>query len=133
MNIQELLNAIENDEYLDIFVNIYGNNATELDYQKQRYIKAVEQFAALYPEREDVRIFSAPGRTEIGGNHTDHQCGCVLAAAVNLDVIAVAAFHQDGVIRVNSEGYKPFEVSLDGNKLHVRFDGYGYLVARLYH
>ena len=113
MNIQKLLNAIENDEYLDIFVNIYGNSTTELDYQKRRYIKAVEQFAALYPEREDVRIFSAPGRTEIGGNHTDHQCGCVLAAAVNLDVIAVAAFHQDGVIRVNSEGYEPFEVSLD--------------------
>lgn len=113
MNIQKLLNAIENDEYLDIFVNIYGSSTTELDYQKQRYIKAVEQFAALYPEREDVRIFSAPGRTEIGGNHTDHQCGCVLAAAVNLDVIAVAALHQDGVIRVNSEGYKPFEVSLN--------------------
>ena len=57
--------------------------------------------------------FSAPGRTEIGGNHTDHQHGCVLAAAVNLDAIAVVAFHRDGVIRVKSEGYDAFTVNLD--------------------
>ena len=72
----------------------------------------MNNFAKLYPKRKNIRIFSAPGRTEIGGNHTDHQNGCVLAAAVNLDVIAVVAFHQDGVIRIKSEGYEPFTVKL---------------------
>ena len=57
-------------------------------------------------------LYSAPGRTEIGGNHTDHQHGCVLAAAVQLDVLGVVAFHEDGVIRVCSEGYRPFTVEL---------------------
>ncbi|MBR6618515.1 MAG: galactokinase family protein, partial [Oscillospiraceae bacterium] len=84
-----------------------------LEKQKQRYLSAIRCFSELYPDREDVHIFSAPGRTEIGGNHTDHQHGCVLAAAVNLDAIAVVAFHRDGVIRVKSEGYNDFTVKLD--------------------
>lgn len=69
-------------------------------------------FAAAFGGAPE-RYFSAPGRTEIGGNHTDHQHGCVLAAAVNLDAIAVVAFHRDGVIRVKSEGYDAFTVNLD--------------------
>ncbi len=58
-------------------------------------------------------LFSAPGRTEIGGNHTDHQHGHVLAAAVNLDILAAASPNGSGVIRVQSEGYPTMEVSLD--------------------
>ncbi|MGN0683890.1 MAG: galactokinase [Oscillospiraceae bacterium] len=94
------------------FSQLYGEDEKELAYQKQRYLGAIKRFAELYPERREVRIFSASGRTEIGGNHTDHQHGCVLAAAVNLDVIAVVAFHEEGVIRVKSEGYKAFSVDL---------------------
>ena len=56
--------------------------------------------------------FSAPGRTEISGNHTDHQHGCVLAAAVNLDIIAVVSFNNMGVIRLQSEGHSPNNVDL---------------------
>ena len=58
-------------------------------------------------------IFSAPGRTEIGGNHTDHQHGLVLAAAVTLDTKAAAAENNDGCIRVMSEGYAPVTVRLN--------------------
>ena len=58
-------------------------------------------------------IFSAPGRTELGGNHTDHQHGLVLAAAVTLDTKAAAAENNDGCIRVISEGYAPVTVRLD--------------------
>ena len=58
-------------------------------------------------------IFSAPGRTELGGNHTDHQHGLVLAAAVTLDTKAAAAENNDGCIRVMSEGYAPVTVRLD--------------------
>ena len=57
-------------------------------------------------------VFSAPGRTEIGGNHTDHQHGCVLAGAVNLDTVAAVARSERGAIRVLSEGYPLCEVFL---------------------
>ena len=50
-------------------------------------------------------FYSAPGRTEVGGNHTDHQHGCVLAASVNLDVIAVVSPNTDNVIRIKSKGF----------------------------
>ena len=112
MNILKTLQSIENNELLKTFKELYGTDEAQLEYQRQRYLSAVNNFAKLYPKRKNIRIFSAPGRTEIGGNHTDHQNGCVLAAAVNLDVIAVVAFHQDGVIRIKSEGYEPFTVKL---------------------
>ena len=57
--------------------------------QRERCLRLLEQFTRLYGEREEVRIFSAPGRTELGGNHTDHQHGRVLAAAVTLDKLAI--------------------------------------------
>ena len=58
-------------------------------------------------------VFSAPGRTEIAGNHTDHQHGCVLAAAVNLETVADVCLNGSNMIRVQSKGYPAFEVSLD--------------------
>lgn len=63
-------------------------------------------------------IFSAPGRTELGGNHTDHQHGLVLAAAVTLDTKAAAAENNDGCIRVISEGYTPVTVPIDELEKH---------------
>lgn len=96
-------------DYQALFSKIYGNEA---EAQKQRYAEAVDAFAELFPEAEEVSLFSAPGRTEVGGNHTDHQKGCVLAAAVNLDVIAVASFNNSGVIRVQSKGFPMDTVSL---------------------
>ncbi len=113
MNIINTLQFIENNKFSDVFKDIYGTSEKEMKYQKQRYADAVRKFSELYPERKDVRIFSASGRTEIGGNHTDHQDGCVLAAAVNLDAIAVVSFHHDGLIRIKSEGYEPFTVNIN--------------------
>ena len=66
-----------------------------------------------------VYRFSAPGRTELGGNHTDHQRGCVLAAAVDLETTAEVVLNGDGVIRVFSEGYAPVEVRLDDLEVHA--------------
>ena len=82
-------------------------------------MSAVEKFTALYPNRNDIHVYSAPGRTEIGGNHTDHQHGCVIAGAVDLDVIGVAAFHDENIIRIKSEGYDEFAVSLDDLDVHI--------------
>ena len=62
--------------------------------------------------------FSAPGRTEISGNHTDHQHGCVLAAAVNLVTVAEATLNHYGLIRVQSEGYPVVEVNLNDLSVH---------------
>ena len=62
--------------------------------------------------------FSAPGRTEIGGNHTDHQHGCVLAAAVNLETVAEVTLNDRGVIAVASEGYAPVEIALSDLSIH---------------
>ena len=113
MNILKTLQSIENNELLKTFKELYGTDEAQLEYQRQRYLSAVNNFAELYPKRKNIRIFSAPGRTEIGGNHTDHQHGCVLAAAVNLDAIAVVAFHHDGFIRIKSEGYEAFTVNIN--------------------
>jgi galactokinase len=72
--------------------------------QRLRYIKASEAFYQLYGDN-GTTIVSAPGRSEIGGNHTDHQRGLALAAAVDLDVICVCAKTDDNIIRVRSEGF----------------------------
>jgi galactokinase len=72
----------------------------------------MHEFKEVY-NNDDVSLFSSPGRTEIGGNHTDHNFGRVLAGAVNLDNIAVAAKNNSGVIRIKSEGYPQFEVNLN--------------------
>ncbi len=72
--------------------------------QRERYQKAEQNFKELFGDTEPM-IFSASGRTEISGNHTDHNRGKVLAAAVSLDVIAFAVPTDDGVITVKSEGF----------------------------
>ena len=112
MKREELREKLAQDAFLPIFKTLYGAKEEVLSAQKARYEKAAERFLKLYPEREEVSVFSAPGRTEIGGNHTDHQHGCVLAAAVQLDIIGIVAFHEEGVIRICSEGYRPFTVDL---------------------
>ena len=80
-------------------------------YTDARTTGAIERFFALYPDRDEARLFSAPGRTEIGGNHTDHNHGRVLAAAVDLDALAVAAPRADDAICVYSEGFGAIEAS----------------------
>lgn len=95
-------------KYDEKLCRLYGSS----DAQRARYLQAAENFSRLYPEREEIAVFSAPGRTEIGGNHTDHQHGCVLAASVDLDVIAIVAFHDEHVIRLQSAGYSQDYVDL---------------------
>ncbi len=66
---------------------------------------------------DKIYHFSAPGRTEIGGNHTDHQHGCVLAAAVDMTTTAEVRLNGTNIIRVDSEGYKPVEIDLSDLKI----------------
>ncbi len=88
---------------------LYGSKAA---CQQQRYKEACGRFAALYGGRPDIFV-SAPGRSELGGNHTDHQHGIVLTAAVDLDTIAAVCRQSDPVIEICSEGYAPFLVDLE--------------------
>ncbi len=74
--------------------------------------KLINSFYKMFGERDGVSVYSAPGRVELGGNHTDHQCGCVLAAGVNLDMRAAAAKNGEQVVRVKSEGYPLIEIDL---------------------
>ena len=78
--------------------------ADELDRQLNRYRAAAAEFEKLFGEKPSA-FFCAPGRTEVGGNHTDHNLGCVLAAGVSLDIIAAVVPNDDGMITVKSEGF----------------------------
>ena len=78
----------------------------------QRTDKLLAQFHTLFGDKE-ARIWSAPGRTEIGGNHTDHQLGKVVAASVDMDMLAAAAENGGNTVHVKSEGYEMITLSLD--------------------
>ncbi len=87
--------------------HIYSNRAGG---QKQRYKKAVENFEKLFCGQREICIISAPGRVELVGNHTDHQHGRVLAAAIDMDMIAVCSKRSDCIINVHSQGFKPLSI-----------------------
>ena len=88
---------------------LYGAEGAEKAHS--RCMEVMEEFYKTF-DRPAEALFSAPGRTEIGGNHTDHQKGCVLAASVDLDILAAVAPTQSGIIRVLSQGYPMIEVDL---------------------
>ena len=111
---------IRNGEYNEKLKRLYGD--AKLEAAKWRYVDAVDNFTALYGER-DVKIISVPGRSEVLGNHTDHNRGCVLAAAINLDVIAVVSKSLDpggkkSHIRIKSEGFSPDDVDIEDLAVH---------------
>ena len=93
----------------DTLTRLYGPEGAEK--ARARCVEVMEGFYKTF-DRPAEALFSAPGRTEIGGNHTDHQRGRVLAASVDLDILAAAAPTENGVIRVLSQGYAMTEVDL---------------------
>ncbi|MDR1629959.1 MAG: galactokinase [Oscillospiraceae bacterium] len=88
---------------------IYVSNDAVLR-QRERYADLLHDFDNYYNGARDIRFFSAPGRTEVGGNHTDHNNGKVLAAAINLDVVGAAAKNDENIIRVKSKKYRNMDV-----------------------
>ncbi len=84
----------------------------QLDARRQRLADAVARFAGRFGEDCSISLYSVGGRTEIGGNHTDHNLGHVLAAAVDMDILAVAAPRADGCVTIHSEGFAPDTVQL---------------------
>jgi len=110
MKTTELLKFIEEGKLDTRLADIYGSE--NLCEQKERYASALKEFKDIYGER-DISLFSVPGRSEISGNHTDHNHGEVLAGSINLDIIAVASATDDGIIKIKSAGFP--EDSVDVN------------------
>ena len=111
MQSKELIQAIKSGQLNEVLSDIYGEGIYT-EYQIKRYTDAVKRFVSFYGDGE-ISIFSAPGRTEIGGNHTDHQHGEVMAASINLDAIAIVKKTDDSVVRVRSDEYPEVVISLD--------------------
>ena len=109
MNLNEIRAKIKSDGFDEAFKMLYNDTTVP----SARYLKAVDEFEKLYGDNDNIRIFSAPGRTEVGGNHTDHQHGKVLAGSVDLDVIAIVSANDSGVVRIKSEGYPMDEICID--------------------
>ncbi|MBR3714870.1 MAG: galactokinase [Clostridia bacterium] len=110
MNSAQLKQYIASGNLDKVFTDLYGSD--KIAYQRERYIEAIDGFTANYPDGEDIRLFSVPGRSEISGNHTDHNHGKVLAASINLDIIAVARKTDTGVINIKSRGFDPDSVKI---------------------
>ena len=100
----QLTQNIKSGELDGIFTTLYGEK--KLALQKERYIAAINQFTTLYGEEHELELFSVPGRSELSGNHTDHNRGCVIAASIDLDTIAVVSKTEGSVIRVKSSGHR---------------------------
>ncbi len=115
-----LVEELNNKKYDELLNDIYADTNL-LDYQRERYVKAINEYVSLYGDT-DVEIYSAPGRSEVGGNHTDHQHGCVLAAAVNLDAIAVVG-RVDNKIKVLSDDFDIAPINLEDLEIKKAEEG----------
>lgn len=111
MNTKQLKAHIAAGGLNDVFTHLYGETAVES--QKARYHQAIDEFATLYGEDREVTLYSVAGRSELSGNHTDHNHGCVIAASIDLDIIAVAAKRNDTTIRIKSEGFPEDSVNYE--------------------
>ena len=106
-----LLAHLQDCKYDTLFNDLYGNDNNTADCQRVRYSQAVTKYIELYGD-DEVEIYSAPGRTEVCGNHTDHQNGRILAASVNLDMIAVVSKSDKATVDFVSEGYRPIRCDI---------------------
>lgn len=98
---------------------IYSDDPVELEKQMNRYSEIFKKHEAYYGESEKLYYFSSPGRTELGGNHTDHNNGKVIAASINLDAVAVVSKEDSDIITIISEGYT-HKIEVDINDLEIK-------------
>lgn len=109
---EEIIRKLDTDQVKTQLKYLYGEDEKQVKRQQERYAALIRRHAELFGDRDNVQLISAPGRTEIGGNHTDHNHGRVLAAAVNLDALCAVSPRDDLKVRFNSEGYAPLEIDL---------------------
>ena len=112
--------GLESGEFDGKLTDLYCRSGDELAPYRERMMRLMDGFKSEFScdDEKPVVICSAPGRTEIGGNHTDHQRGKVLTGSVDLDALACAAKNENGTVRIYSEGYGMNE--LDISDLHPK-------------
>ncbi len=103
MNTKELRAAVLSGKIDSTLVELYGE--ANIKSQTERYVLAIDNFEKTYGNMDNTQIFSVSGRSEISGNHTDHNHGRVIAASINLDIIAIAAPTAGNEIKIKSEGF----------------------------
>ena len=109
MKLCELKNLINSGSFDAKFVELY--DASSVALQKERYISAIDNFASLYGNEREINLYSVSGRSELAGNHTDHNRGKVIAASINLDIIAVVSANGTTKINLKSDGFN--QINLD--------------------
>ena len=107
MKAQELIKLL-NEGALEKYSALYSDT----NVAKERIIAAINAFTATYGDDRDILVLSVPGRSEIIGNHTDHNHGKVMAGAINRDILSVVAKNDDGIIRFRSEGFSEDRIKL---------------------
>lgn len=111
MKVNEMKEKIISGAFDENLKAVYVTDSA-VEAQKSRYADILNVFGELFGYDREVSIMSAPGRTEVCGNHTDHNNGKVLAASINLDAIAVVSKNDDNIIRVKSQGHRMNVVDL---------------------
>ena len=124
---EEIIRELDTEKIRAQLRYLYGEDEILLKTQQERYAGLILRYTELFGDKENIQLISAPGRTEIGGNHTDHNHGRVLAAAVNLDALCAAGPRDDMRVRFYSEGYAPVEIDL--SDLSVRTEEKGTTAA----
>ena len=109
---------------------LYGCKEEQTDCYAQRYLHVLDGLEGEFGCRKEAALFSAPGRTEIGGNHTDHQHGRVLAGSVNIDMIAAVGWNNCGKLRLRSEGYDLFVIDLADLEKKAEEENTSYAILR---
>ena len=109
MNKEAICNQLDTGKLTPLFEELYGPEG--LEKQTARWKNLVDRHEELFGS-VDIRLFSTPGRTELGGNHTDHNRGRVLAGSINLDTIAAVSLSDDTTVVIDSEGYPAVRVDI---------------------
>ena len=102
---EELIRKIEDEKFDKVCKELYQADDQQCSLVRNRYSSLAKEYLDVFGN-ENVQVFSTPGRTEISGNHTDHNHGKVLAGSINLDTIAIAGKTNNGIISIKSEGYE---------------------------
>jgi len=111
MILDDVIKEINLGKLDERIIDIYEDKEL-LDIQKNRYLKLLTEYRKMFGNY-DINIVSSPGRTEICGNHTDHQNGIVLAGAINLDILAVASKSDDDKISIITDGRNLEKVNIN--------------------
>ena len=120
MTKDQIISAITSESTSALLSQIYPERENAA---RERIISLVELFETKYGRGRDIIVCSAPGRSEICGNHTDHNGGVVIGASIDRDIIAVAARRDDGIINIKSTGRREDSLTIEMAKSPKSFPG----------